>query len=144
MFPNPYMHTLQTRQRGSGLVVALFIMVVMLALVLALGRVMQSSQGAIVYEVLGSKALMAAQSGGERALSQLFPLSASASCAAVDSDFSGASGSGLAGCSAVMSCSENSETQGGESYTLYRITSTGSCIGGDFSASRTISVEARE
>ncbi len=45
MYPN------KIRQRGSALVIAVFIIVVMLALVLALARLLTSSSQSVVYEV---------------------------------------------------------------------------------------------
>ena len=133
MYPN--------KQGGSALVVAVFIIVVMLALVLSLSRLLISSSEAVVYEVQGTRTLFAAQSGLELALSQLFPLSGSASCAAVSSshNFSGAV---LQSCSAAISCTAYTDPTPGAT-AVYRINSTASCSAGDFVTRRTVQIEVR-
>ena len=60
------------RQRGISLVLAIFVIILMSALLLALGRQLISSSKAVSVEVQGSRAFNAAQSGLELGLTQLF------------------------------------------------------------------------
>lgn len=64
----------QKKQQGSALIVAIFIIVVMTLLVAALSKLLTRSSESISYEVLGTRAFFAAQSGMEQGLAQLFPL----------------------------------------------------------------------
>ena len=64
------------QQQGSALVVALFIIIVMGLLVGSMSRLLVSSSESISYEVLGTRAFFAAQSGMERSLSLLYVLDA--------------------------------------------------------------------
>ncbi|MBU1308617.1 MAG: type II secretory pathway component [Gammaproteobacteria bacterium] len=128
-------------QRGSALVIAVFIIVVMLALVLSLSRLLISSSEAVVYEVQGTRTLFAAQSGLELALPQLFPLNGSADCSAVNLNHS-FSGKALQGCTAQITCNAYADPTPGAS-PLYRLSSSASCDAGDFSTSRTVQVEVR-
>ena len=134
MYPN------KIHQRGSALVVAVFIIVVMLALVLALARLLTSSSQSVVYEVQGTKALFTAQSGLELALTELFPLVGTGSCSAKNYDFSTAPE--LTGCSAAVSCAElaNALPDGGS---VFRLTSVASCNSADFVTSRKVQIEVR-
>lgn len=64
------------KQHGSALVVAVFIIVVMLLLVGSLSRQLLSSTESVSYEVLGTRAFLAAQSGMENGLQKLYALDA--------------------------------------------------------------------
>ena len=136
------MYPEHNKQRGSALVIAVFIIVVMLALVLSLARLLTSSSDAIVYEVQGTRALFAAQSGLDIALTQLFPLNgATTSCAALTLEHN-FSGDGLAGCSATVSCSRYNDPTPGAA-PLYRLSSTARCIAAEFETRRTVQIEVR-
>lgn len=129
-------------QRGSALVIAVFIIVLMLALVLSLSRLLMSSSESVVYEVQGTRTLFAAQSGLELALPQLFPLgSVTAGCAVLSASYT-FNGAALQGCSAAISCSEYADPSPGAT-PLYRLSSTASCVAGGFSTSRTVQIEVR-
>lgn len=148
-------------QQGSILVLALFIMVVMLLLGAALVRMLSSSAESIAYEVVGTRAYNAANSGLQVKLSALFPLnSASMQCDEVNSVASLVDGDlappdtisnnylpnlnnvdGLSNCSVTeMVCSNFKQ----DDVTYYKLTSTGQCLmdGGEVT-SRTVVVEAR-
>lgn len=133
------MYPEQNKQRGSALVIAVFIIVVMLALVLSLSRLLTSGSEAIVYEVQGTRALFAAQSGLEISLSELFFL-ASTTCPFTKPahEFSVP---GLQGCSATVSCAEPYVV---ESITVYQLESVGQCaaVNGEVT-SRKVQIEVR-
>ena len=71
MFPRPPRRL--APQRGSAIMVALFVIVIMALLAAAMGRFLVDSGEKNTVEVRGVRALMAAQSGLEIALYQLFP-----------------------------------------------------------------------
>lgn len=135
------MYPEQNKQRGSALVVAVFIIVVMLALVLSLARLLTSSSEAIVYEVQGPRALFAAQSGLELALPKLFPLGAAAAtaCPTNISNPVSFSDAALNGCSVTVSCSAYPPAQP----EVFRLSSRSECIANEFTTSRSVQVEVR-
>ena len=61
------------RQRGSMLVMTLFIIIILAFLGITMVNLLSSSNQSVVYEVLGARAKMAAQSGVQRLLSTAFP-----------------------------------------------------------------------
>ncbi|RVU33068.1 type II secretory pathway component [Rheinheimera riviphila] len=125
---------------GSSLVMALFIIVLMSVLLLALGRQLISSSTSVSIEVQGNRAFNAAQSGLQLALTQLFPLNTTESCAAVAVSFS-FNQPGLQSCTATLSCSQVTNPDV-PTRPLYQLTSTGSCQAGDFNSSRVVVMEA--
>ncbi|MCS4308891.1 MSHA biogenesis protein MshP [Rheinheimera pacifica] len=130
------------KQRGSALVIAVFVIVVMLALAAALSRLLISSSETVVYEVQGTRALFAAQSGLEIALTQLFPLNgAAAGCGAVTASRSFNADS-LQSCNVSISCTPFT-TAAPESITLFKLSSTASCEAGGFQTRRTVQIEVR-
>lgn len=129
------------RQKGSALVIAVFIMTVMLLLASSLIKLLESNTESVNYEVLGTRAFMAARTGAQWQLSQIFPLNGdTASCPAniPDLDLSGIDG--LNTCVAEITCSESSGIDGVNYYT---VTSTGSCGAAQIATSRTVQVEVR-
>jgi MSHA biogenesis protein MshP len=130
------------QQAGSSLVRALFIIVLMSVLLLALGRQLISSSTSVSIEVQGNRAFNAAQSGLQLGLAQLFPLNTTASCAAVAASFS-FSQPGLQSCTATLSCSQvDNPDNPTPSRPLFRLSSAGSCEAGDIRSSRVVVMEA--
>lgn len=136
-------------QQGSALVMAIFVILLMSALILFLAKQLFSSSVAVSYEVQGNRAFNAAQSGLQAGLVRLFPLNSNANCAAVNAasvinfDANGALTTvpGLAGCSATLTCLEvpNPDNAGRP---LFRLESTAVCIAGDVKTSRVVQMEA--
>ncbi len=149
---------LQTKQQGSALMLSLFIIIVLTLLGTTLVKVLSTSSEAIAQEVIGTRALMAANSGMQAELYVLFPLATDAAiphpvgtCNASNTHGLPASGSDIPGlyhCSASTTC-DLYHTQDLVNY--YRLTSTGECGSSAIAAdskgvvrsSRTIQVEAR-
>jgi len=127
-------------QRGSSLVIAIFIIVVLSLLGAALVRMLNSSAESIVYEVYGTRALQAAQSGIQLKLAELFPLSAGTpKCDdVVTKSFSNTLG--LENCAYSTSCISNN----GGNITIYIIESRGTCEVAGIFTSRTLEVVARD
>lgn len=140
-----YMNKSTRLQQGSALVIAVFIIVVMLLLVGALSKLLTSSSESVSYEVLGTRAFFAAQSGMEYGVKLLYPFGEVDSVVSVGActgmaplplpDFTAV---GLQSCSASVSC-QSSVSPEGTFHFLLR--STGSCDGGAIQSSRTIEME---
>ena len=141
------------RMRGSALMIALFVIVVMALLAAAMGRFLVDSGEKNTVEVRSVRALLAAQSGLEIALYQLFPNRPAASspnrCSLVLATQQFNDNIGLAGCQVVVSCREVPVTYNNQSNTGYRLESVGTCgssdlnsANPDFAVSRTLMVEA--
>ena len=140
-------------QRGSAIMIALFVIVIMALLAAAMGRFLVDSGEKNTVEVRGVRALMAAQSGLEIALYQLFPNRSGtelpAACTNVAASRAFDNDPGLSGCRVSVSCNEIQTGQDGETSTTYQLTSVGSCgmqaqVGAnpDFAVSRTLVAEA--
>lgn len=141
------------RMRGSALMIALFVIVVMALLAAAMGRFLVDSGEKNTVEVRSVQALLAAQSGLEIALYQLFPNRPAASslkrCDLVlaTRQFNGTPG--LVDCKVEVSCQEVPVTYNNQSSTGYRLESVGTCGSSDLSSanpdfvvSRTLMAEA--
>ncbi|MGN5139067.1 pilus assembly PilX family protein [Aeromonas sp. 164P] len=144
-------------QRGSALMIALFVIVIMSLLAATLGRLLVDSGDKHTLDVRGTRAFLAAQSGLEVALSRLFPLSPasnSAFCLEVDKvdrlELNDAADPQImTGCRASVSCKLVHETV--SNTRSYRLVSEGACglpdEGGesnpDFAVARTLTAEAR-
>jgi MSHA biogenesis protein MshP len=135
---------LGAKQRGSMLVIAVFVIIVFSLLGLTLTRMLASSSDAIIHEVYGLRALSAARTGVEQAINSAFPLPPAApSCVATPVtpvDFL-PNIKGLENCSYLVGCQSITVTDGA-TYTYYRFESTGSCQAGKILVSRRINVDA--
>jgi MSHA biogenesis protein MshP len=118
-------------QRGFSLPVAIFIIVIMALIGAAMVSIMQTSQQSVSTAVLSTRAFFAAESGAQQALGNLFPLNGSAPSCLAPYPTINYSTSGLAGCTAVVTCSGN--IIGSKTY--YTLNSTGTC---DISGSRAV------
>lgn len=135
------MLTYPNRQSGSALVVAIFVIVVMALIAVALYSLFGSASSATVANVGGARANFAAKSATQEALLKLFPVGGGvADCSvttipAFDSE-------GLRNCSAEVSCAEIVVTE--LSATLYRLEAEGSCELGTETYTRRILTEATD
>ncbi len=131
------------KQKGSALVIAIFIIVVMTLLGSALVRMTSSNAETIAYEVIGTRAFQAAQAGAQKKLSEVFPLlpNNGLCLSGVEYDFSTIKG--LENCKAVnVKCTNDTVAPvNGTSY--YTITSTGQCSVAGVFTSRKIEIRAR-
>ena len=131
-----------SKQTGSLLVLAIFIMTVVLLLALTVYQVLNSSQQTIVYEVYGAKAYNAAESGIEHNLTVLFPTAGSGVCDAAGVSQVFTSG-GLANCQYQTQCQLSTYEHLGQNISYYRIESLGSCQVGDIIVNRKTFVDAK-
>ncbi|OGO80612.1 MAG: hypothetical protein A2203_11945 [Chromatiales bacterium RIFOXYA1_FULL_46_5] len=134
-----------SKQHGSALVVAVFIIVVMLLLVGSLSRQLLSSTESVSYEVLGTRAFLAAQSGMENGLQRLYALDApiQTNCASplFTQNFETSAVDGLRQCQVQVNCTAAVSTLD-PVVTHFYLESIGTC--GDaasIQSSRTIQME---
>lgn len=118
------------RQRGLGLVAAIFVITVMALLAVGLSNLVVTGQQTQGQEVLSVRAFLAAQSGAEIGASQvLLPDGPVCTPPAVNEPLVDSSlslpGSGLSGCRVAVSCSSFTLTETATTY--YRLVSEGRC-----------------
>ncbi|NQZ25807.1 MAG: hypothetical protein HRT55_05770 [Colwellia sp.] len=147
-----------SKQQGSSLVLALFVIIILTLLGSVLMRMISTSNETVSQEVLGARAYMAANSAMQAELQLLFPLNVTSSntcdTAFTDKPYElqtilNEDIPGLYDCTAATSCDNYHTGLDGTKY--YRLTSTGECGSGAMEAdskvivksSRTIQVEAR-
>jgi MSHA biogenesis protein MshP len=133
-------------QGGFLMPLALFIVVGLGALAIAIGRLGSGSFSTAVQETLSVQAFYAAESGAQYAMHRLLFDAADsgevdARCAAINGLNLNFSASGLGACSAQLICTPASNE--GDNAGIYRLQSSASCGSGDLLAQRRISVAAR-
>jgi len=135
-------------QKGSLIILALFVIVVLGLLGLSLANQLRAGSQNVVYDVLGTRAMLAAQTGLEHISSQGFPLSTNPSAEPEPFNCDGQSVAsagafstteGFRNCSYTATCAvEEIEKDNEEAYFYYQFESTGVCEGGGVWASRRV------
>lgn len=154
MFPNlsySQCTRLPAKQRGAALAVAVFIIVIMSLIGVAMVRILGNSSQAIVGEVYGSRAQLAARAGAELFLTELFPHDAPAAQGLCPVRTASPPPEvrpeqlfgidGLKNCSTTIFCDRaelNSPYQG----VHFRIIAQGECAAGDMTYSKVLMLEA--
>ena len=147
-----------SRQRGSALVIGVFIITVMFLLAATLINVLDDADQDISLEVWGTRAFAAANTGADRALATLFPVDGSSGSCDAQTTWNIGTATGLVGfngCTVVMTCSAITTTLPQNNMTQYLVTSTGTCSTGQCDSgtdsdascirvSRQVEVEARD
>lgn len=145
----------RNRQNGGALAVAIFIIVVMSIIGVAMVRILGDLGRATISDVYGARAYAAARSGAEIFLTDLFPLNAPVNtslCPARDFDFPitenftpiitpSFSIDGLSGCEARVTC-DRLEISTPFVGTHFRIVTQGICDTGDTEYSKQVILEA--
>jgi len=143
-----------TDQNGSALMMALFIMVILMLLGGAMMRVLSTGSEAVAQEVIGTRALAAANSAMQAELQQLFPLNSATNQCNANNSYDFTNINGLYHCTAVTTCMHYATypplpiTTGDK---FYRLKSVGTCqsvaLASDSQdvvvSSRTLQIEAR-
>ena len=128
----------QRAQRGIGLVLVLFLLVVVSLLAAALVELDRGGSNAVAIEVQSARALLAAESGAQLAAMTIFPISGATP--ACPGDFSRTFTAGaLSSCTAALTCSSTVATD----HTVFTVTSTGTCGSGDSYARRQVTIGLR-
>lgn len=125
-----------SRSRGMGLVSAIFLILVVTILVVAISRMVRTSSDAFAQEVLSHRAFLAAESGAQLGLNRVFAPSGTGSCTTQSWDLSN---SGLNYCQVTVDC--RSETVASTTY--YTLQSNGRCEIGSRVAERQVLVRAQ-
>ena len=130
----------RSQQQGIALILAIFVLVVVAGLATSMIRVLQFADDSVAREVLSSRALMAAESGLEIALGQIFPPGGTEqACAPItNSPFNNVQG--LASCQVTVNCVRGFVI-GGINY--YELESIGQCGPAADPAVRRVRVQAR-
>ncbi|MBT1444113.1 MSHA biogenesis protein MshP [Shewanella sp. JM162201] len=130
----------KTRQRGSALIIGIFVITVMFLLAAALIRMSNDGDEALTLEVWSTRALAAANSGADVAMGKLYPLNGgTSSCANVPASWNVPAVVGFHGCSVNLSCTDY--VSDGEHQ--YRLVSRAVCESGALRVSRSVEVSAR-
>lgn len=131
------------KQRGSTLVIAVFVIVVLGGLVVALASLLRTSSDSVVVEVLGTRSHLAAQSGLEQAMMTVYPLNEEpvTDCSVDGQNYEFPDDRGLQQCTASISC--DSESNADETFIHLTVTSIGGCKAGSQETSRQLQIETR-
>ena len=131
MFPN----LMRSKQTGSALVVGIFIITVMFVLTAALIRVLGDADDNVNLEVWGTRALLAANSGADAALAQLFPPGGSAAtdCSAVGASWTPPNQPGFSGCRVSVGCNLITVDFNGDTLNQFTLSSSAVCEAGQCS-----------
>ena len=117
--------TIPSAEKGSALVMVIFIMVVLALLLAALAYITAQSNQNTAYQIASTRAYWAAQSGAEWGTYQIVPATGSAASQCFSQRILG-----LGGCLATVDCSSSTTA----STTSYQITSQGTCPAGNLGA----------
>lgn len=130
------------KNRGSALMVALFVMVVMVLFGTAFVKIIGANADTIAYEVIGTRSLQAAQSGAQIKLSELFPLTPNVGVCTNTPVYDFSNIKGLSGCKAIgVSCDLDTTVDG---INYYTVISEGECRVADVVTSRTVKITVRD
>ncbi len=147
-------------QRGSTLMVAIFIIIVFSMLLASIVNMFSSTTESVSVEVYGVRALMAANTGVDAVAASIFPVgqAGSLSCdeleipanqdgvdnqSTLTSNATFSTIAGLVGCRYTATCTDFTVNDGVQDIHFYKITSQGQCDAGSFDVSRVVEVEAR-
>jgi len=123
------------RQRGIGLIAAIFLIVVVASLAVGVASLVRSGAAGYLQDVLAYRAFLAADSGAQLSLNRVFAPQGTPNCGNHVYSFDEP---GLEGCQATVTCS--AITVGGE--LRYDLESRGRCTTGLDNAERRIAVRA--
>ncbi|MBO1255838.1 type II secretory pathway component [Alteromonas sp. 5E99-2] len=129
-------------QKGSLTVMALFVIIILSFLGVALSNQLTTSSQSLVYEVHGTRAYLAAQTGLEILAATSFPLnSVNAQCniPSPGNTLNVSGVNGLQNCAITTMCSSQIVTENGvDTLIYYQFESTGVCQAGTEWTSRTL------
>ncbi|MGF1859352.1 hypothetical protein [Photobacterium profundum] len=126
-----------SRQRGSALIVSIFVITVMALFASAMIRIDWSGQDTTSREVFATRAWYAAHSGNEYMLSKLFPLGAESSSPDACKDYSGEVAASLFNCQSLsLVCKKYQYGNSEPRKYKYKLESTATCGTGIFETTR--------
>ena len=124
------------KQVGIGLVSAIFLIMVVSVLVVAISRMVRTGAEAFAQDVLSNKAFLAAESGAQLGLNRVFAPVGVSGCGNWNWDLTSV---GLRFCTATVQC----RSEAVASTTYYTLESTGRCDVGGSVAQRRVLVRAQ-
>ncbi|WP_240485133.1 type II secretory pathway protein [Aestuariibacter salexigens] len=132
------------RQRGSLLVISLFVLIVGALLGVTMVRLLSASSQSVIYEVTGQRAFNAANSGLQQLLAGSFPVGGSPTVCngTITSDAAFSQIDGLQNCQYEARCSTTELLVAGQTRQYVRLSSTGYCAAGSVIVSRTVAADA--
>lgn len=135
-----------SKQSGSMVIMALFLIIVVGLLAVTLISIVSASSNSSIHQVYGLRAQQAAQSGVQSLLQASFPAGGAAqSCnQTISNPASMSSVEGLQSCSFSATCETDSIAFANVDYLYFKYTSTGSCVINNSVISRTLSVDAMQ
>ncbi|PSW10216.1 hypothetical protein C9I98_25250 [Photobacterium sanctipauli] len=134
-----------SKQRGSALIVSIFIITVMAVMAAAMIKIDWSSQDTTSREVFATRAWYAAHSGNEYMLSKLFPLGETSSKPEYCKDYTGELEPSLFDCHALILTCTKHEYGGAETQKYkYQLEATATCGTGAFETTRTQETWAKD
>ncbi|MGI2132876.1 MSHA biogenesis protein MshP [Shewanella baltica] len=132
-------YALPVRQRGSALIIGVFVITVMFLLASALINIVEDGDVGLTQEVWGTRAFASANSGADAALAKLFPLNGNAGACLASDVWTPPDVIGFHACNVELSCKEYTV----DTVIQYRINSKAVCESGETRVSRQVEVEAR-
>ncbi|MEP1448658.1 MAG: MSHA biogenesis protein MshP [Paraglaciecola sp.] len=136
-YSQPFSLASLSNQKGSMLVIALFVIIVLALLGLTITRLLSSSSETVIHEVLGQRALNAARAGIECAVSEEF----GGGCNhPISKDFNGVSG--LENCNYSVTPTSKLIEDGAKSFTFWTFSSVGQCTAGNINVTRLVYIDA--
>lgn len=135
-----------SRQRGAGLIMAIFLITVMALIVTTITQLQQGTAEMESLDIQSVRAFYAAESGAQLALTQLLPADGSVGASCDGGTLYSRSPfpkEGLRDCSVTVTCNQATVVSEGENENYYTLTSTGTCGSGLDQGRRVIEVRAQ-
>ena len=130
-------------QKGVGLPAAMFVIVILAMIVVAVAELGESASEGVVFQVQSERAFLAAESGAQLGLNRLLPPGGAAQdCSHTffnSSPSISLTSAGLSGCTATVTCRVDSF----DGSDLYTLESVGTCGSGIDLAERAVTVGIR-
>lgn len=134
--------TIRHKQAGSGLILLIFIIVVVVGFVASVSnRNQQRSSGQLVTTVMGMRAEMAARSAAQVEISLFYQTTTQGSCHTNTAQNMNFDGEGLSQCSASVSCTSLGTLD--NNVEVFQLISSGVCSVGEWQLQRVIEVGVR-
>lgn len=134
-----HLSTTRHKQSGSGLLLVVFIIVVIVGFVAAIANRNQArTTDQLLTNAIGTRAEMAARSAANIEISRFYQTEDKGSCHTLTNQTINFQGKGLSRCSASVSCTSVGQLD--NNVKVFLLTSTGQCKVGDWQLQRVIEV----
>lgn len=138
-----HLSTTHHKQQGSGLMLVIFMLVVVIGLAaLVANRNQERGSDQLLASVIGSRAEMAARSGAQIEVSRFYQTDNTGSCHLGAPQTINYNGDGLDQCSVTIECNGIGVMDNGE--VVRQLVSTGQCTVGQWTLQRVIQVGLRD